>query len=1031
MTQSLKTFLTIGLVFLLTLAAQAQVTVSGTVSDTNGETLPGVTVLEVGTSNGVSTNIDGSYTLRVSSKESVLSFTYIGFEGQEILVGDRTVIDVTLSEDFGELEEVVVIGYGTRKKKVLTGAVSSVTSEELNKQPVARIDQAIQGRVAGVQILNQSGQPGEAPQIRIRGIGTNGDNSPLILVDGIAVASIDNLNAGDIQSVEVLKDAASSSIYGARAANGVILITTKSGSAGESSITYSGYVGVQNVVKTVDVLNASQYQQLMADGGASNLNGDPFDENEIPQNNTNWQNELYSENVPIESHEISMSGGTEKSTFSASISYFNQEGIIGGDKSKLERYIGRIKGSSKINDYLKVGSSVNYTHLKARGVTSNGSFNSELGSALNIDPLTAVYETDSDVLNDPTRFYLNNPVVTDPNGNVYAISNNVGQEVVNPLAQLEIQNGAFSKDQILGRFYAEAYPTEGLTFKTDAGIDLSFLENNNYNEAYFLSATNNREFTGLFKSFARNVTLQWENTLMYEKEVGDHRFNGLIGTTAVERKFEDLFGTVQGAPVEDPNLRYLGLGVDSTMVTGSGAFNSSLLSYFGRILYDYKDRISFSATYRRDGSSNFGSNNQFGNFMSFGASWVINEEPFFPDIRNLSFLKVRASWGQNGNDRIPGFAFESPVDFNIAYNLQGAPYQGATPAFFANQDIRWESSNQLDIAIETGLFDNRLTATLDYYKRVTEGLLQFERLPGTLGIPGTFNNVGEMQNEGFEIELGWRNTTGDFSYSISANATYNKNTMTKIADESGFIPGASWALAGEVTRIIEGQPVTSFFGYKAYGIFRSQSEVFSYIGSDGTPIQPNAQPGDIRFVDVNGDGQITDDDRTVIGSPLPDWVLGSNLSASYKNFDFSALFSGSFGLEVFNGMGRPDIPTSNRQVAILDRWTLENPTGSYPRFAVNDPNRNYTRVSDMINIRNGSFVRVRNIQVGYTFSPDLVNRVGATNWRVYFSVENLHTFTGYEGSDPEVGGPTVVDTGIDRGIYPQPRTFRVGTSISF
>ncbi|WP_421764932.1 SusC/RagA family TonB-linked outer membrane protein [Ekhidna sp.] len=1030
MTQKIKILLFATLIHVAAFS-MAQVTVSGTITDANGETLPGVTVLEVGTSNGAITDIDGKYTVSVGSKESVLSFTYIGFAAQEVVVGERTVIDVVMEEDLGELEEVVVIGYGTRKKKVLTGAISSVSSEELNKQPVARIDQAIQGRVAGVQILNQSGQPGEAPQIRIRGIGTNGDNSPLILVDGIAVASIDNINAGDVQSVEVLKDAASSSIYGARAANGVILITTKSGGDGRFSITYSGYVGVQNVAKKVDLLNAEQYQQLMADAGASDLNGNPFDPNEIPQNNTNWQDQLYSKNVPIESHEISMSGGNEKSSFASSISYFNQEGIIGGDKSKLERYIGRVKGSVNLNKYLKTGASVNYTHLKARGVTSNGSFNSELGSALNIDPLTAVYETDPDVLTDPTRFYANNPVVTDENGNVFGISNNVGQEVVNPLAQLQIQNGTFSKDQILGRFYAEAYPIEGLTFKTDAGIDLSFLENNNFNEAYFLSATNAREFTGLFKSFARNVTLQWENTLMYQKEVGDHRLNALVGTTAVERKFEDLFGTAQGAPVENPNLRYLGLAVDSTMATGSGAFNSSLLSYFGRLLYDYKDRISLSATYRRDGSSNFGTNNQFGNFWSFGASWVINEEPFFPDLKNLSFLKLRASWGQNGNDRIPGFAFESPVDFNIAYNFQGAPFQGATPAFFANQDIRWESSNQLDIAIETGMFDNRLTATLDYYKRVTEGLLQFERLPGTLGIPGTFNNVGEMQNEGFEIELGWRNTSGGLSYSIGLNATYNKNTMTKIADESGFIPGASWALAGEVTRIIEGQPVTSFFGYKTNGIFQTPADVFSYIGSDGNPIQPNAQPGDIRYVDVNGDGQITDDDRTVLGSPLPDWILGTNLSASYKNFDFSALLSGSFGLEVFNGMGRPDIPTSNRQTYILDRWTQENPSNSVPRLAVIDPNRNYTRVTDMLNIRNGAFVRVRNVQLGYTVSKSTVEKIGATNWRVYFSVENIYTFTGYEGSDPEVGGPSVVDTGIDRGIYPQPRTFRLGTSISF
>ncbi len=1008
----------------------AQNVINGTVTDANGEGLPGVTVLEKGTSNGAITNIDGSYSVNVSGG-ATLVFTFVGFETQEVQVEGRTLIDVTLKEELSELEEVVVIGYGTRKKKVLTGAVESVSAEELSKQAVARVDQALQGKVAGVQVLNQSGQPGEAPVIRIRGIGTNGDNSPLILVDGIQVNSIDNINPGDIQSVEVLKDAASSSIYGARAANGVILITTKSGTDGKFSVTYSGYVGIQNVAKTVDVLDAEQYQNLMASAGLNNLLAQPFEANEIPANNTDWQKELYSENVPIELHEISMTGGNDKSSFAASVSYFNQEGIIGGDRSKIERYIGRINGRLKSNKYLQIGGSVNYTHLTTRGVTSNGSFNSELGSALNLDPLTPIFEDDPDILSDPNRFYAGNPVVTNTRGRVYGISINVGQEVVNPLAQLEIQNGRFSKDQVLGRIFGELSPVEGVTFKTDLGMDLSFLEFNSFNDIYFLSATNNREFTGLFQSFARNISLQWENTARYEKKIDNHKLDFLVGTTSVQRRFEDLNGSGQGVPVQDPNLRYLGLAVDSTYIAGSGANESALLSFFGRVLYDYKDRVSFSATYRRDGSSNFGENNQFGNFWSFGASWVINEEPFFPDFPAMSFMKLRASWGQNGNDRIPPFTFESPVDFNIAYNFQGSPFLGATPAFFANQDIRWESSNQLDLAIETAFFDNRLTATLDYYKRVTDGLLQFERLPGTLGIQGTFNNVGEMQNEGVEIILGWRNRSGDFNYSIEANATYNKNTMTKIADESGFISGATWALAGEVTRIIEGQPVTSFYGFKTDGIFRSQADVFSHIASDGTPIQPDAEPGDIRFVDVNGDGQITDDDRTIIGSPLPDWIVGASINMSYKNFDFSAILSGSFGLEVFNGIGRPDIPTSNRQTDILDRWSVENPTGSMPRFVANDANRNYTRVSDMLNIENGSFLRLRNIQIGYRMPSSIIEKIGSTNWRIYVSAENLLTISGYSGSDPEVGGTNVVDTGIDRGIYPQPRTIRLGTSITF
>lgn len=1013
--------------------------VTGVVTEENGGSLPGVTVQEKGTTNGAITDIEGKYNLTVTTANPVFIYSFVGFESVEVTVGNRSIIDVTLLDAVSELDEVVVIGYGIQKKKVLTGAIESVSADEIARTPIVRIDQALQGRAAGVQVLSQSGQPGERPSIKIRGIGTDYNSEPLFLVDGVAVNSIDNLNPGDIASMEVLKDAASSSIYGARAANGVVLITTKTGGNNKFSISYSGYRGFQNAAGKVDLLNADQYVQLMADAGANNLFGVPFDPNEVPANDTDWQEELFNKNTPMESHEISITGGSEKSSFASSVSYFNQEGIIGGDKSKFQRYTARLNSRTKVTNWLNWGNTLSYAHIVTRGVTSNGSFNGAYSSALNLDPLTGVYEDDASVLGQPP--YDSNPFVTNGSGRAYGISSNVGGEVVNPLARLELQNQVVTKDQLLGNLFAEAEPIDGLKVRSSIAMDLSYLGFDNFAELFYLSSTtNNTVQTGVGKQFQRNVTMQSEHTATYSFSVGDHKINGLVGASTLVNNWENLAGGGQGIDPTNPDLIYLNLTIDSTQTSGGAASQVKRASVFSRVLYDYKDRVSFSATYRRDGSSNFGSNNPFGNFWSFGASWVINEEPFFPDVAFLSFLKLRTSWGQNGNDNIVGFAYASLVDFNVAYNLQNGVQQGAIPSFIENQDIKWESSEQLDIGIESGFFENRLTATFDYYKKTTNDLLQSQIGLSSIGVPLSFANVGIMENEGFEFSVDWRGDVGDLNYSVGFNGGYNKNTMVEVANEAGFILGANWALAGEVTRTIEGLPVTSFFGFKTDGIFQSDAEVFSHIANDGSLIQPDAQPGDIRFVDTNGDGRISDDDKTVLGSPIPDWTMGSNISLRYKNFDFYALFTGQFGNELFNGINRPDISTSNRQTRILDRWTETNPSNTVPRFTIADQNRNYTRATDLLNIENGSYVRLKNVQIGYTLPSSVLEKFGCTNWRFYVSGENLLTFTSYRGPDPEVGAPvdfngsgvsSIRDMGIDRGIYPQAKTFRIGTKITF
>ena len=660
-------------------------------------------------------------------------------------------------------------------------------------------------------------------------------------------------------------------------------------------------------------------------------------------------------NAPIESHYVGIEGGNEKTSYSSSISYFNQEGIIGGEKSKFERYSARLNLNTDVNEILSWGNNVTYTHLETRGVTSNGSFNSAFGSALNIDPLTPVYEDNAAILSEAP--YDSEPVVKDAEGRYYAVSKYVAGEVTNPLARLELQNLTTFKDQVLANLFIEVEPIKNLKIKTSGGIDLSFLGFDSYQPLFFLTETfNNVVQTSVNKEYQRNWNLQWENTLNYSRKFGEHNINVLFGTTVLDNRWENLVAGGQGINTNNPNLIYLNnVSIDSTRTNSGGANQVTRSSFFFRLLYDYNDRISFSFTQRRDGSSNFGANNKFANFYAFGASWVINEEAFFPEINALTFLKLRASWGQNGNDRIGSFKYASTLDFNIAYNQ----LRGIFPKFLENADLKWETSEQLDIGIETGLFDNKIVATFDYYKRITKDLLQVRTILATAGVGAPETNIGEVQNEGFEFSLEYHNRVGELNFSIGANASLNRNTITRVANEAGFIEGATWALAGEVTRIIQGQPIVSFYGFQTNGIFQSETEVNAHISAKSKDmfrrIQPEAQPGDIRFMDVNNDGIISDADRVPIGSPLPDWTVGSTLSLDYKGFDFSTLLTGQIGVEIFNGINRPDISTSNRQSWILDQWTESNPSNTVPRLINGDPNKNYTRATDLINIKSGDY----------------------------------------------------------------------------
>ncbi len=1010
------------------LSAQ-QHTVEGVVRDAeSGEGIPGATVMEQGTLTGTITDPDGNFTLTVSGPDVTLEISFVGYQIAVVPVDNLSYLEVDLEVRLTELDEVVVIGYGTQRKRVVTGSISTVNAEDITSTPTLRVDQAMQGRTAGVQVSHLSGQPGEAPTVRIRGAGTTGNAEPLYIVDGMAVQSIDYLNPGDIESIDVLKDAASAAIYGARAANGVVLITTKGGSPGVMNVTYSGYQGIQNAARTIDMLDAEQYRMLMNEGARNAGLSEPFDLMEVPAHNTNWQDHLFQENVPIASHELSVSGGTETSTYASSISYFTQQGIIGGDRSQFDRISGRLNTRHQVNSNFRFGSNIAYSHIRQRGIASNQSFNSAYSSALNLDPLTPLYQEDEQILN--TFPYSTEPVVRNSEGQVYGISNHVGAEIVNPLALLEIQTGRNRSDKIVGNIFGELEIIEGLRLNSTLGIDLAYLVNDSHQPLFYLNGAQlNVDKTSVSKNIGRYHTWQFENTLNYSREIGDHNFSVLAGTTASKFNFEDLSGFNADVPINDPNHVYLNMATDTLWTAFGGASHSALLSAFGRVTYDYMGKYSFTGIIRRDGSSKFGPNTRFGIFPSLGVAWVLSDEDFIPELGPVNFLKLRASWGINGNQEIGNYQFVSVMDKSRGYIFGGGRMFGASPAYIENADIHWEESEQFNVALDAGAFNNRLVASIDYYVKTTGGLLEIIPIPAHVGNSPPFANVGSVQNRGVELSIDWRHVTNNLRYSVGINGAYNQNRMTKIGNEEEVLPGATWAVAGMVTRTEIGLPIAHFWGYKTDGIFQNMEEVYQHIGPAGRMLQPRAKPGDVRFVDVNGDGVINENDRTMIGNPTPPVTFGMNGSLGFRQLDVSMYFVGSYGNDVFNGAHRQDLRFTNRSAVILERWTGEGTSNSIPRYTWIDVNNNY-RISDLY-IEDGSFLRLKNIQVGYTFGDRFQNRIGSTNLRFYVSAENLLTFTRYTGADPEIGAMSPFNIGIDRGIYPQARTFRLGATMTF
>jgi len=1024
---------------LSTLATWAQdVTVSGTVTDENGLPVPGASVYVKDTSDGTMTDIDGNYKISVPST-GTLVITYVGYADQVVAVNGQTTINAQLAPSDQAIEEVVVVGYGTQKKSVVTGAISSVKAEQLESIPVNTVGQSLQGRVSGVTVFANSGQPGSGATIRVRGVTSfSGNNSPLFVVDGIQTDNITNLNQNDIASIEVLKDAASAAIYGTRAANGVVLITTKKGKAGKLTFNYDGYAGSSAPARKLDLLNAQQYATLRNEQYSNGFTSGTFT---LPYPNaaslgagTNWQDVIFNNSAQRSQHELSLSGGTEKSTFYMSFNLLDQEGIVMSDISQYNRKTFRLNSDHQVTKWLKIGQQATFTRERNVGLgNTNGEYGGPLASAINLDPTTPVIVTDPSTR--PNFSDYSNPnALMDANGNYYGISDAVQQEMTNPLAYAQTRRGNYDwADNILGTVYAEVTPIDGLKLRSQVTGKQAYYGTESFTPRSYLNPNNSTTRNNLFRSSNQSFLWNIENNISYSKLIGDHNFSVLVGQAAyVDGISRGNNVTYFNQPVnnhEDASFNWPTIPADIQ----AGAYTNvenTLSSYFGRVTYDYKEKYLFTGIVRRDGSSRFGSNYKYGTFPSFSVGWNLHKENFWKDNRYVNQVKLRGGYGVTGNDGVGQFNYLSLVNggYNYTVGTSGDVTIGNTIRNPSNPNLRWEETTMINIGADITLFED-LNLSLEWYNKKTDGILQDVQIPSYVGASGApYGNVASMKNTGFEIEASYRKDFGDFNFTASGNFSTLKNTVTSVGEDREFTNGPSiQSSAFPLTRSAVGSSYNSFYGFETQGIFQNQSEIDNYTSADGTVIQPEAKPGDFRWADLNNDGQITEKDRKFLGHPLPSFTYGLTLSFEYKGFDLKLFGQGVGGNTIYQGLRRLDMQNANWQTTALNRWTGEGSSNTYPRLSTSDTNLNFSRPSNFY-LQKGDYFRAKIIQLGYSLPNDVLEKVSISKLRLYVTAENLFTFTKYTGFDPEIGGDVM---GIDRGYYPQARSFMIGCNLQF
>jgi TonB-linked SusC/RagA family outer membrane protein len=972
-------------------------TISGTVVDKHNESIPGVTIHVKNTNLGTITNIDGQFSIE-TELNSILVFSMVGMETQEYLVSNTQPVTITLLEDVKQLDEIVVIGYGTVKKSDLTGAVGSVKADEMVKITSMNPVQSLQGKVSGVQITSTSGAPGASPVVRIRGVGTLNDNSPIYVVDGVILNDISFLNAADIESTEILKDASATAIYGSRGSNGVILITTKTGQKGSSGTTfnYNGEIGIQQLTKKIDLLTGKEYAIV------TNMIKPTYNNVDLVPN-TDWQDLVFSP-ANITNHQLSASGSSEMSQFYISLGYFNQQGIV--DKSSYERLSFKLNNSYQLSENFRLGNNLTFTPYKQQNAP-NVTY-----QVYRANPLLEPYREDGSFAGVPG--------------------------VGNPLADLAYSNNYNKGIRGVGNLFAEATFLNSINFKSSFGIDALYNKSINftpeYNVLYYdgTQSMQSNPTNDLTKGSTENMTWLWENTLNYNKEINKHSISAVVGYTMqnsnseyfnisgenILRNGED-FWYLQPSYITDNSLNHLVNKVDDNL-------NYSMISYLFRANYTFEGKYILTATFRRDGSSKFNPENRFSNFPSFAAGWNIAEESFMDSYTFLTKLKLRASWGKIGNEKITySDRFSLTQNLLAVFGPDDISYPAVSYSKSGNPDLKWETTTQTDLGLEVGFFNDKLTGEFDFYNRVTDDILVYLSTPGHLGNgQGQLirYNAGSVLNRGFEASINWREKKGDFSYGIGILATTIHNEILSIGGNSeadSLLWGGN--INGYTTQSRKGLPIGAFYGYKTNGIFQTSEELAAY------PHTSDAEVGYLRRVDVNNDGMINGADRTYLGSPIPTFIFGINLDLTYRNFDFSLNIQGQTGNKILNGkeIVRPD--KYNFEKHVLDAWTGPGTSTTEPKATWGG----YNFIPSDKFIQDGSFARLRSVILGYTLPNELSSKFNISKLRFYIKGDNLFTLTKFTGYSPEIASNDVLGNAIDMGTYPIAAIYSFGVNLTF
>jgi len=1043
----------LALVMVLTLlpamSLVAQKTITGIVkSATDDQPLIGVNVSVKGSQGvGTVTDFDGKYSLQVYDGQMIV-FSYIGYTNKEIKYSGQSTLNVTMSENNKTLDEVVVIGYGVQKKKLNTGATVQLKGDELAKLNTNNALQAMQGQTPGVNIISENGQPGSSMKVIIRGQGSNTYNTPLYIIDGVP-GDISNINPSDIQSIDVLKDAASAAIYGAQAANGVVLVTTNSGRDGKAQVTFDAYYGCENVARKIKMCNAKEYMTLM-DEQALNSGNSPYNWSSYKSiydangnlNDTNWMDLMF-KNTKAENYVLGINGGSSTSTYALSLGYYNEGGIVGGPKaSNYDRYNFRVNLEQKLyGNFLKVGENVGLSWVRSRGIGVGNMYNNTLRAAFATSPLQAEYLQDD-------RSDLNN-------GYNYSKSGDWYQYDGNPVATLYRGKNITDNQNWTANVYAEIQPIKNLKIKTLLGLNYNADSYRSYSPDY-VSTPNDQQTTGstVYQSSYKGYDLLWTNTANYNWKMGENAFNVLLGTEVERFAGDNLNAQNTLLDVYDSwSTAYVSNAQNTSAATAKGYPSNDYrrISYFGRIGWNYNETYMLNATLRCDGSSRFADGHRYGWFPSVSGGWVITNENFMKNTASwLDFLKLRVSWGQVGNNNIGDYLYAAPVTLSGAgYNFGGtgsgviegtskgssANSNGAYPTRLGNSKLKWETSEQTDLGLDSRFLKSRLGLNFDYYYKKTKDWILQAAVIATAGADAPYINGGDVTNKGVELNLTWDDKIGrDFKYNLGANFAYNKNEVGKIPTSDGLIHGSTNIMfnnQSEFYRCADGHAMGYFWGYKTAGIFQNQDEIDKW-SADGKGLlfTSKTKPGDVKFVDVNKDGTIDDNDKVDLGNGIPKYNFGFNAGFSYKNFDFSTTWTGAAGFKIAAGGYRNwgNSSQANYTTYYLKRWCGEGTSNKVPRLTSDD--KNWTVFSDNW-LQNGDYLRLSNITLGYDFAK-LLSCKYISVARLYAQVQNLYTFTKYNGMDPEVGfGQDAWVSGIDTGTYPHARTFLFGVNIKF